>query len=215
MDSITVDEWLQRTARTSTAAQTYRSIIQAFIAEEAACVSMLYWLWYVQAGQGLRRLLESEQAAAERKFHGGSHSISLGLHRRLGDRVVLSSPVASVAQVAQADGSDRVSRCVVTTGGGQAYRCQYVVVAMAPSLYARIRFTPSLPSLRTQLCQRMPMGSCAKVCIHSLCVLWTWRWCGWFWSSMLVMFLRTVCLSACVLRVLWTFGCMGVWSYLF
>jgi monoamine oxidase len=38
----------------------------------------------------------------------------------------------------------------------------HVILALAPTLYSTIRFEPSLPALKTQLAQRLPMGSIIK-----------------------------------------------------
>ena len=45
-------------------------------------------------------------------------------------------------------------------------QADYVVLALAPSLQTRIQFEPALPSVRTQLNQRMPMGSVIKCMVY-------------------------------------------------
>eukprot|EP00743_Colponemidia_sp_Colp-15_P003110 GILK01003361.1.p1 GENE.GILK01003361.1~~GILK01003361.1.p1 ORF type:complete len:549 (+),score=84.48 GILK01003361.1:93-1649(+) len=166
-DKISVHEWFQQNGWTEAARNVYSAIIQAFLAEEAAQVSLLYWLWYVQAGQGLRRLLEADNAAAERKFKGGSHNISVGLHKQLGDKVILNSPVRSIERWTTDE-----SKVIITTRNGTQYIAKYVVLALAPAMYGKITFNPPLSSLRSQLCQRMPMGSVNKVIVYYKTAFW-------------------------------------------
>ena len=51
---------------------------------------------------------------------------------------------------------------VITTRTGAVIRCDYIILALAPSLYGRFQFEPALPGLRSQLTQRMPMGCIIK-----------------------------------------------------
>jgi monoamine oxidase len=41
-------------------------------------------------------------------------------------------------------------------------RCNYVIMAMAPTMYSRIVFSPPMPAQRSMLCQRFPMGCVIK-----------------------------------------------------
>jgi monoamine oxidase len=73
--------------------------------------------------------------------------------RELGRRVQLRQEVRSIEW--------KGKRAEVRTGR-EAWTCKQVVVAVAPALAARIRFSPPLPGLRDQLTQRMPMGAVIK-----------------------------------------------------
>lgn len=90
-------------------------------------VSMLYWLFYIKSGDGIRRLTEVEHGAQERKFKGGSQSICQGMADALGDKVVhLGQPVRSI------DWS--TARVTVTTRSGDQFRALKVIVALPPTL---------------------------------------------------------------------------------
>jgi monoamine oxidase len=121
---------------------------------EARDLSMLYFLAYLRAGEGLMHLVEIEGGAQERRFVGGAQSLSKGLALMLGARVVLHAPVRAIVQ--SADG------VVVRSDAGEV-PCKRVIVAIPPALAGRIDYAPLLPALRDQLTQRFPMGATAKV----------------------------------------------------
>ena len=57
--------------------------------------------------------------------------------------------------------------CVsVATRDGHTYRARYIIMALAPTMYGRMQFSPPLPSLRNQLVQRCPMGCIIKTCMY-------------------------------------------------
>lgn len=74
------------------------------------------------------------------------------------DRVKLNHAVVSVEH------SNRgvVVRCI----NGEEYEGSHVILATAPPMQMKIHFSPSLGPLRTQLMQRMPMGSVWKLQVY-------------------------------------------------
>jgi monoamine oxidase len=88
------------------------------------------------------------------RFHGGSQLICLRMAKRLGRRIVLSSPVERISRVR--GGVEVRSRRVDVTA-------KRVIVAIPPVLASRIDYTPGLPFQRDQLTQRMPQGTLTKV----------------------------------------------------
>jgi monoamine oxidase len=101
----------------------------------------------------LERLTDTANGAQESRFVGGSQQVPIKLAATLGDRVVLSAPVRSIAQ----SGSK-----YVVTADSLTVTASQVVVALAPPLAARISYDPLLPADRDQLSQRLPMGSIGK-----------------------------------------------------
>ena len=146
-------------------------------------VTLRRW-WYgfnpQESGGGLLRLADTENAAQERKFKGGSWSICQKMAAELGTRVVLNSPVRNIRHGEDGEcvrrgtcsrwhGTDApprravmMSGVVITTRDGSWYNADYVIVAMAPAMYGKLEWSPPLPPARAQLCQRMPMGSIIK-----------------------------------------------------
>jgi len=133
--------------------------IEAVFACEPRDVSLLFVLFYIAAAGNestvgtFERLINTGGGAQETRFVGGSQQLSLGLAKRLGARVHLSSPVRTIVQTA---GGVRVEADGVTVSAQRA------IVAMAPALTAGIEFEPQLPPKRAQLVQRYPMGSVFK-----------------------------------------------------
>ena len=155
LDKMSVLEFLKREADGATAIEYYTAAIQAVLCCSPEEISLLFWLRYVKASGSVENLIDVEDAAQERKFERGSKTISTKLEEKLGDRVVLSSPVRSIDYSPQ-------THVVVRTQDGTAYRGKYVVIAMAPCMYGKLNFIPSLPTPRQLMCDRMYMGCIIK-----------------------------------------------------
>lgn len=126
---------------------------------DARDLSLLYALWYVAAAGNARRagsfarLITTAGGAQESRFVGGSQRVPIEMARRLGDRIVLSSPVRRVSQ------SDRG---VVVTSDKLTVKAGRAIVAIPPAVSAYIDWSPLLPTRRAQLLQRAPQGSLVK-----------------------------------------------------
>jgi monoamine oxidase len=84
----------------------------------------------------------------------GAQSLSLRMAQQLGSRVQLSTPVREISQTAA--GVRVVSDCM-------SVRATHVVVAIPPTLAARIVYDPPLPTARDSYTQRSPQGRLIKV----------------------------------------------------
>ncbi len=126
---------------------------------DARDLSLLFALWYVAAAGNAQtpgsfaRLITTTGGAQESRFVGGSQRVANELARRLGDRVVLSSPVRRIAQT---------SRAVTVTSDALTVTAGRAIVAIPPAVSAFIDWSPLLPSRRAQLLQRAPQGSLVK-----------------------------------------------------
>ncbi len=152
-DSMTVETWKRGALRTRGARDVIDLAVRSIFAAEPSEISLLYFLFYLNAGGGLERLAGVSGGAQERRFIGGAQQISEHLAEPLGKRLILDAPVLSIEQT---DSSVRVR-----TARGDCIGRQ-VIVSIPPTLAGRIDYAPSLPSLRDQLTQRMPMGSVIK-----------------------------------------------------
>ncbi|CAH1780555.1 unnamed protein product [Owenia fusiformis] len=153
-DNKTMKEWFNSVCWTRTAKEFCQSFVLTNVSMEPGEVSMLWFLWYVRSCQGTKRIWEVENGGQERKFIGGSMQISEKMAEQLDERVILEEAVVLIEQ--SDDGA------VVHTNTHKKLECDYVIVALSPSLYQRIQFSPPLPALRSQLIQRVPMGSTIK-----------------------------------------------------
>jgi monoamine oxidase len=153
-DATSVESWKQKHCWTEKTKRLVDASVRTVFGAEPAQLSLLHFLFYLNAGGGLMKLMEIEDGAQEERFVTGAQSLSKGVAASLGDRVVLNAPVRRVEQ------SDH--GVTVMTDGGELL-CKGVVVAMPPMMAGRIQYEPALPIARDQLTQRFPMGSTTKV----------------------------------------------------
>jgi monoamine oxidase len=152
-DSQTFDTWLRRNVRTAKARALFGLFCEAVFAAEPSDFSLLHALFYTHSGGGVDILAGTRGGAQQDRFVGGSQLVALGLAEHLGDRVRLSAPVRRI---------DHRDAGVSVLGEGVLVTGRDVVVAVPPTLAARIDYEPALPAYRDQLTQRVPAGSVIK-----------------------------------------------------
>ncbi|HKH23357.1 MAG TPA: flavin monoamine oxidase family protein [Solirubrobacterales bacterium] len=149
LDEQTFATWIRRNARTSTAREALATACRAVFAVEPSEVSLLHILFYAASAGGWDDLLDTEGGAQQDRLAGGAQQLSTEMARELGDSVRLSIPVAAI----RTEGDGVVAEDV---------RARRAIVAIPPTLAARIEYDPPLPGPRDQLTQRMPMGTVIK-----------------------------------------------------
>lgn len=152
-DGQTVETFAQKYMPRADVRDLFNAAVRVVFGAEPHEMSMLYFLTYLRAGGGLMKLVEIEGGAQERRFVGSSQELSIRLAAKIGDALVLSSPVRRIEQT---------DTGVVVTSDKQTVRASYAIVAIPPPLANRIDFQPLLPVTRDALASRMPMGSAAK-----------------------------------------------------
>jgi monoamine oxidase len=173
LDATTLASYLDANLESATARTIIDVAIKAIFGTEPSELSLLFTLFYLRAGGGLTNLARTTGGAQESRFIGGSQQLAQGLAAELGERVLLGSPVRSltysdshvvVAAASVAPDHDpadpNVAHQTLQVTASRA------IIAMAPTLSARLAYWPPLPGRRAQLCMRMPMGSVTKV--HAL-----------------------------------------------
>jgi monoamine oxidase len=157
-DAMTVATWLRDNVASEDGRDLIRLAFEAVWAAQPRDVSLLHAMFYIASAGSVEALVETSGGAQQDRFVGGSQLITQRLADRLGERVLLGTPVRRIVQH-----HDRVD--VVTDR--ISVRAQRVVVAMPPALAGRIDYDPPLPARRDQLTQKMPMGSVIKVlCVY-------------------------------------------------
>ena len=156
-DSQTVESWLQARVTAEGARTWLRTAVRSTLAAEAGEVSLLHTLFFIRSAGGFAQLIETDGGAQERRFHQGAQAISIRLAEALGERVVLGAP-ASVVRHDQGG--------VVVEADGRTVAAERAILAIPPALAGRLSYRPALPGWRSQLTQRVPMGSVVKV--HAL-----------------------------------------------
>jgi monoamine oxidase len=167
-DAITVGEWARKNVWNKKVRSVLNIAIRVIFGVDSDELSILHLLMYANAGGGLMRLCEIEDAAQESRLVGGAQQLAQGLAAEMGEAVQLNSPVRAIHQ-----SETKVS--VMTEM--RTHEAQAVIVALPPALCSKILFEPSLPPERIQLEQRMPMGATIKC--HALYERPFWRDAGW------------------------------------
>lgn len=158
-DGQTFETWKQANTTTEGGRYLIDLGFTSIFAAEPRDVSLLYSLFYIAAAGNREnigtfdRLINTAGGAQESRFAGGSQLIALRAAEALKGRITLNAPVRRIVP-----SRGRVD--VVTDRA--TYSAKRVIVAVPPALLGRIDFGPSLPPLRAQLHQRMPMGIVIK-----------------------------------------------------
>jgi monoamine oxidase len=153
-DSYTLESWIVQNVHTHSAREFARTASRALLCAETQQVSYLYFLEYLRQGRGLEVLTAVEGGAQQDKFIGGAWQIPKRMADQIADSVILESPALAVEQSSQD---------VTVITATNRYRARRLIMAVPPVLASRIHFSQPLPSKRTGLLQRMPMGSVIKI----------------------------------------------------
>ena len=156
MDAQSFADYLDQHVRTRRARDMLALATQMIFAAEPRELSLLYFLLYARAGEGIQRLCEIEGGAQERRFTTGAQSLCLRLAEQVG-AIQLSHPVRAVAQDAQG--------VTVHTARG-SFHARRAILALPPAMLGKIEIAPDLSTARTLIHTQMPMGSVVK-CIVS------------------------------------------------
>jgi monoamine oxidase len=156
-DSQTVESWLRAHVAAEGARTWLRTAVRSTLAAEAGELSLLHTLFVLRSAGGFAQLIETEGGAQARRFHLGAQTVSVRLAAALGERVVLGAPVSVVRHDPGG---------VVVEADGRAVAAARAILAIPPALAGRLAYRPALPGWRSQLTQRVPMGSAVKV--HAL-----------------------------------------------
>jgi monoamine oxidase len=160
LDGQTLQSYLDDQSISPRLQQVTAAALRAIFGAEARELSMLFTLFYTAASGDAKhpgtfqRSFDTRGGAQQSRLVGGSQIVPLTLAAQLGARVVLSSPVRSITR---AGGAVKVlsDRLTVTA--------RRVIVAIPPTLAARIHYDPLLPPGRDGLTQRYGPGTLIKV----------------------------------------------------
>jgi monoamine oxidase len=154
-DSMTAETWAQQNISTAAGRSLFALSIEAALSVEPRDVSMLYFLLYVHAAGNVNSLIANAGAGGAQDFRvsGGTQGIAIKMAQQLGKRVLLRQPVLEI---------DQGSRGATVHTKSHSVKCKRVIVAIPPHLAGRIYYPQGLTAMRTQLTQRMPIGSLIK-----------------------------------------------------
>jgi monoamine oxidase len=152
-DSITLQGWMNRTMMSEKAKQLFTIAAQAIYAVHPSEVSFFFALYYARSGKDFDTLMNIRQGAQESRILGGADLPARKIAETLSANLRLSHAVKKVTQDAHG---------VLVEGDGFQFKTRKLIFALPPVLLQQIHCTPSLPSFKWQLLQRMPMGAVWK-----------------------------------------------------
>lgn len=153
LDSISFGEWLDQKHALSTT----RALMTVLSKVQWGCtpgdVSLLHALRYIRAAGGIDHMLDVEGGQQQDRITESTQEIAARLAARLGDRVVLGTPVRRITQ--DTDG------VTVHTDSGDI-TASYAIVTTAPAHRSDIEFQPPLPENTVGLTRTWRMGILSK-----------------------------------------------------
>ena len=157
LDAISLAQYLDDNVRTRRARDTIALAAQMIFAAEPRDLSLLYFLLYAHANEGLQRLCQIDHGAQERRFVTGAQSLCVRLADQLAPRIRLEHPIEAVHQ--------NDSSVTIYTPKG-TFTARRAILAMPPALLAKVDIRPDLSAARDLIHSDMRMGSVIK-CIVS------------------------------------------------
>lgn len=150
-DGQTFETWIRRNLRTAAGRAYFRIATEAVFAADASDLSLLHALFYAASNADFETLLAVDRGAQQDRVVGGTIQIAErlaeGLDIRLSTRVELIGHGTHGVRVRTPN---------------EEYEADRIVVAIPPTLAARVEYQPILPPWRDQLTQKMPAGTVAK-----------------------------------------------------
>ncbi len=154
-DSITFQDWINRTAVSYDARLQLSLICSSTLSVGPDEISALYMFNYIAAAGDkdhpgtMFRLLNTSGGAQERFFDGGAYRIPEAMANTLAGNIVYEAPVSKI--------DTRSGKAVVTTAQG-VFTGKRVIVAMSPAIAGRISYPGGLTHRRNRLHTQLKMG---------------------------------------------------------
>lgn len=168
LDALPLADWLATEIGDAGLRAVLRQMLEGLMTKSADEMPMLTVLHAARTSGSLAAALGIEGGAQELRLVGGLHQMAVLMADDLGDRLRLAQPVTHIDQES--------GRAVVHTPSGRV-EAPHVVVAVPPSRWDEIAFSPALPSAHAQLPSAMPMGSVIK--LQMVFDRPFWREAGW------------------------------------
>jgi monoamine oxidase len=152
LDGMTARSWLDLHVKDKAAHDIVAITLESVYASDPDDLSLLHALFYIRAAGGMGPLLATEGGAQQDRFVGGAQRVADALAARIGG-VRTHTPVR---RITHEGGGVRL------WGDGFEVDARRAIIAVPPTLAARIACDPPLPGTKDQLWQRFPMGSVIK-----------------------------------------------------
>jgi monoamine oxidase len=161
-DGQTLESWVKSRSATERFRRIVSVATRPVFGAEPRELSLLFVLFYIAASGNeqtpgtFERNFNTAGGAQMWRFRGGTQRIAQLVARQLGRRVHRSTAVRRIDQTASGVRVE-CDRLVV--------RAKHAIVAIPPTLAARIDYHPALPAARDQLTQRLGQGTLTKVTV--------------------------------------------------
>jgi monoamine oxidase len=150
---MTALDWARRHVRNRAVIAMVNGAVRVIFGSDMSELSFLHFLFYLNSGGGLTKLIESHDGNQDRWVVGGAQQLCTRMAALAGE-VHTNTPVREIRQ--------NESRVVVQTDD-RTWAAQRVIVAVPIAMADRIRYVPQLPTARDQMTQRVGMGATIKV----------------------------------------------------
>lgn len=152
-DVISFGEWLDR----KNALPATRALMTIVSKVQWGCspgdVSLLHALRYIRAAGGVDHMLDVEGGQQQERYAETTQEIAKRVAGKLGDRVVLGTPVRRISQD---------DHGVTVRTDAEEIKAKYAIVTVAPAHRAGIDFHPPLPEQAEGLAKTWRMGVLSK-----------------------------------------------------
>jgi monoamine oxidase len=161
-DGQTLESWVKSRSATERFQRIVSVATRPVFGAEPRELSLLFVLFYIAASGNeqnpgtFERNFNTRGGAQMWRFRGGTQRIAQLMAKQLGPRVHRSTAVRRIDQTAS---GVRVEADKLTV------RAKRAIVAIPPTLAARIDYHPALPAARDQLTQRLGQGTLTKVTV--------------------------------------------------
>jgi monoamine oxidase len=152
-DSMTAMDWARRHVRNRSVIAMINGAVRVIFGSDLGELSFLHFLFYLNSGGGLTKLIESHEGNQDRWITGGAQQLCTLMSETAGE-VHTGAPVREIRQ-------DEAGVTVETDG--DQWSAKRVIVTVPIPLADRIRYVPPLPTSRDQLTQRVGMGATIKI----------------------------------------------------
>jgi monoamine oxidase len=152
-DSMTAQDWARRHIGSKSVIAMINAAVRVIFGSDMGELSFLHFLFYLNSGGGLTKLIESHEGNQDRWVVGGAQQLCTGM-AKLAGTVHTQMPVREIRQE---------DSCVTVVADGGTWVAKRVVVTVPMPMADRIRYSPPLPTARDQMTQRVGMGATTKV----------------------------------------------------
>ncbi len=173
-DAMTVEQALARLVPFGRARALIELAVTATFGSEPRRISLLFFLFALNAAGGVRPLLGLDEGSSGRRLLLGAEALSERMAAELGDRLLRGRPVRAIEQR-----GDRVQ----VMCDAVSVTAQHAVVALPPHLAKKLRFEPRLPAAQARLLDSWTVGAAISVLAVYREPLWRQRGLSGFAAS--------------------------------